>query len=142
MRGNRRPGCRRRRWQSREIYVEQDPGKPLTPRSHLRVTAEAEVVLRIPGEHFGGNLDLIATFSSLDVSAGGIQVGVDIPLRLDTLLKLNVTIPALRETFKLVGRVAWCHLNEVKHPSWLVGVQLVASQGSELRRWQDSMAQV
>ena len=113
-----------------------------TPRSHSRILAQSEVTLRIPSGRPGCNLDLIASFRSLDVSAGGVQVGVDRPLRLDALLRMNITVPALNETFRLVGRVVWCHLNTVRQPAWLVGLELMQSSESDLDRWQDSLKNV
>lgn len=113
-----------------------------TPRTEHRIIAEAEVRLHIPAAQSADSVDLIASFKSLDLSAGGVQVGVDEPLRLNTVLRLNITLPSVEKSFRLMGRVAWCHLNEVKQPSWLVGIHLVDCEPSELHHWRKAIEQL
>lgn len=95
--------------------------------------------LHIPASQTSESIDLIASFKSLDLSAGGIQVGVDEPIRLETVLKMKITIPLTEETFRLAGRVAWCHLNEVRQPSWLIGIDLQNCEPQELQRWRKAL---
>ncbi len=122
--------------------MESRSSAKITPRTEQRVIAEAEVRLHIPAAQSADSVDLIASFKSLDLSAGGVQVGVDEPLRLNTILRLNITVPSAKESFRLMGRVAWCHLNEVKQPSWLVGIHLVDCEPSELHHWRKTIEQL
>ncbi len=113
--------------------------REITPRAYARIIAEADVRLHIPASQTSESIDLIASFKSLDLSAGGIQVGVDEPIRLETVLKMKITIPLTEETFRLAGRVAWCHLNEVRQPSWLIGIDLQNCEPQELQRWRKAL---
>ena len=108
-------------------------------RAYSRSIAEADVTRHIPASQTSESVDLIASFKSLDLSAAGIQVGVDEAIRLDTVLKMKITIPLTEQTFRLSGRVAWCHLNEVKRPSWLIGIQLVDCDPEELDSWRKAI---
>ena len=85
---------------------ETDTAQCPTPRSHPRISTAVEVMLRIPGSPGEEDLDVVASSESLDLSQDGLQVGVDQPIRLETLLRMNVTVPTFGQTFKLVGRVA------------------------------------
>lgn len=108
-------------------------------RAHRRFETAESINLKIvfssenPGL-LGRNLD----GSTLDVSAGGLRISLNHPIKIDSVLDVWVTLKEQKRKFFLTGNVRWC--NESDKPGiYLIGLILRERTDTvtDLRSWQE-----
>ncbi len=105
-------------------------------RSEFRLTDEAMVFIETYASPAGEDLPCnnIVISKTVDLSANGLQVIMDKPLPLHSLLQLCVEISGLDRRFHLAGEVVW--LAETSEPRrYLIGFKLLESEQTNIADW-------
>jgi len=77
--------------------------------------------------------------TTIDLSANGIQIAMDNPLPLNSILRLCLETADNRRQFILVGEVVW--QSETSNPKQhLIGFQLLESEQTDVAQWKEYIA--
>lgn len=79
----------------------------------------------------------ISICSSIDISANGLQVCLDHPVELGSILRLCAEFPDQRKPLYLVGEVKWLH---PKHGHYCAGFALFESEQTDIVAWKHLIA--
>ncbi|MDQ1363370.1 MAG: PilZ protein [Pseudomonadota bacterium] len=109
-------------------------------RAHRRFELADEINLKIVfSSENPGLLGRTLDGSTLDVSAGGLRILLNHPIKVDSVLDVWVTLKEQRRKFFLTGNVRWC--NESDKPGiYQVGLILRERTDTvtDLRSWQET----
>ncbi len=110
-------------------------------RKHVRLNLDCTVFLELnEGPTTDGSPAEVALCKSLDVSYGGLKVTLGTQLTVGAILPVAVELPAVEQTFHMVGEVKWCR----PHPEdgWAAGIQLLDSQNTDIDGWRELLLHV
>jgi hypothetical protein len=74
---------------------------------------------------------------SVDISANGVQVRMDQPLPIGTILRLCAQFSGGRESLYLVGEVKWLRFDSGQH---CIGFALFESEQTDIVAWKELIA--
>ena len=107
-------------------------------RSEQRLTETVTILLERYAADFDNSRPAsIVICRSLDISANGLQVRVDEPIPLGTILRLCAQFSSGRQSLYVVGEVKW--LREEKD-AYSVGFALFESEGTDILAWKQAIA--
>jgi hypothetical protein len=109
---------------------------PEDQREHLRLPVESTVFIELVSSGIG-NADTgkVAICKTLDVSRGGLRVGLEHELVVGAILQIGVELPDSQDTLYLTGEVRWCLQNHEEENSWCAGFALMNAGDSDIDRW-------
>ncbi len=117
----------------RDMTAEDKRGEP---RIHSEVAVFVETFSAPSGESRHHNIVISKT---LDMSANGLQVVMDCPINLGSILQLCVEFTEEHERYNLVGEVRWVSKTRFeKH--FLVGFMLLDSDHCHIEKWKHKMS--
>jgi hypothetical protein len=109
-------------------------------RAHQRMEVSEEVSLKIVfSSENPGLLGRTLDGSTLDLSAGGLRISLNHPIKIDSVLDVWVTMKEQKRKFFLTGNVRWC--NESDKPGvYQIGLVLRERTDTvtDLRGWQEA----
>ena len=120
----------------------QPPIAPHDQRQEYRLSAQETVYLELTQQKHSASesgADIVVS-TSLDMSANGLRVIVDQPLDAGTILRSCVLLRATGVQFVLVCEVKWARPYG-EAGEFLLGLSLFESEGSDIVRWKDFIAQ-
>jgi len=105
-------------------------------RKARRLNEEHEITITIVSE--GENLpkEKILYKFSKDISESGIKIQGNIPLPVDTLLKIDLTLKSLRQKITALGKVKWTEFN-IEDGSFEAGVEFVDTSSEAIQKIED-----
>lgn len=107
-------------------------------RSEQRLAETVTILLERYAADFDNSRPAsIVICRSLDVSANGLQVRVDEPIPLGTILRLCAQFSSGRQPLYVVGEVKW--LRE-EGDAYCVGFALFESEGTDIVGWKQAIA--
>ncbi|HQQ64425.1 MAG TPA: PilZ domain-containing protein [Pseudomonadales bacterium] len=104
-------------------------------RIYSEVTVFVETFSAPSGEALNNNILISKT---LDLSANGIQVVMDRPIHLGSILQLCISFGD-EDRFYLVGEVRWV-AKSADNEHFLVGFQLLESDNSHIENWKHKVS--
>lgn len=108
-------------------------------RAHQRIEVSEDVSLKIVfSSENPGLLGWTLDGSTLDLSAGGLRILLNHPIKIDSVLDVWVTMKEQKRKFFLTGNVRWC--NETDKPGvYQIGLVLRERTDTitDLRGWQE-----
>lgn len=109
-------------------------------RAHQRFESSEEISLKIVfSSENPGLLGRTLSGSTLDVSAGGLRLALNHPIKVDSVLDVWVTLKEQKRKFFLTGNVRWC--NESDKPGiYQIGLILRERTDTvtDFRSWQEA----
>jgi PilZ domain len=109
-------------------------------RAHKRMEVSEDVSLKIVfSSENPGLLGRTIDGSTLDLSAGGLRISLNHPIKIDSVLDVWVTMKEQKRKFFLTGNVRWC--NESDKPGvYQIGLVLRERTDTvtDLRGWQEA----
>jgi hypothetical protein len=107
-------------------------------RSEQRLTETVTILLERYAADFDNSRPAsIVICRSLDISANGLQVRVDEPIPLGTILRLCAQFSSGRQSLYVVGEVKW--LRE-ENGAYSIGFALFESEGTDIVAWKQAIA--
>ena len=105
-------------------------------RKAERLNEEHKITITIVSE--GENLpkEKILYKFSKDISDSGIKIQGNIPLPVDTLLKIDLTLEGLRQKVTALGKVKWIEFN-TEDASFEAGVEFVDTSSEAIQKIED-----
>ena len=105
-------------------------------RKAERLNEEHKITITVLSE--GGNLpkEKILYKFSKDISESGIKIQGNIPLPIDTLLKIDLTLGRLHQTITALGKVKWVEFN-TEEGSFEAGVEFVDTSSEAIQKIED-----
>ena len=105
-------------------------------RKRLRLPVKSIIFIELDSPHPGSSESgEIAMCKTLDVSRGGLQVGLERELTVGAILHIGVQLPDASDTLYLAGEVCWCRANDEPQQSWSAGFRLLNSGDSDIDSW-------
>ena len=118
--------------------VKKRPGqkKEAELRKAERLNEEHKITITIVSE--GENLpkEKILYKFSKDISDSGIKIQGNIPLPVDTLIKIDLTLGRLHQTITALGKVKWVEFN-TEDGSFEAGVEFIDTSSEAIREIED-----
>ena len=109
-------------------------------RRFVRLPVESRVFIEIesppPGSLGPGN---VARCETLDVSRAGLRVRIAEAITVGAILQIGIELPGKDEPFYLVGQVRWRMRDKSVPGSWIVGFEILHSQGSDIELWEAAL---
>jgi len=107
-------------------------------RSEQRLTETVTILLeRYAAEFDNSHPASIVICRSLDISANGLQVRIDEPIPVGTILRLCAQFSSGRQPLYVVGEVKW--LRE-EGGAYDIGFALFESEGTDIAAWKQAIA--
>ena len=107
-------------------------------RSEYRLGEQVTIfVERYAAEFDNSRAASIMICDSVDISANGVQVRMDQPLPLGTILRLCAQFSGGRESLYLVGEVKWLREEEGRY---CIGFALFESEQTDIVAWKELIA--
>jgi c-di-GMP-binding flagellar brake protein YcgR len=105
-------------------------------RKAQRLSEEHKITITIVSE--GENLpkEKILYKFSKDISDSGIKIQGNVPLPVDTLLKIDLTLGRLHKTITALGKVKWVEFN-TEDGSFEAGVEFVDTSSEAIQKIED-----
>lgn len=108
-------------------------------RGETRLDERAAIfVERVAAEHDNSQPADIAICSSLDISANGLQVRMDKPVPIGSILRLCAQFRDNRRSLYLVGEVKWLREEDGQY---CIGFALFESEQTDIIAWKELIAQ-
>ena len=105
-------------------------------RRHLRLPVTSTVFIELLAEDVaGGESAKVAICKTLDVSRGGLRVGLEQELVVGAILQIGVELPDSGEPLYLAGEVRWCLPNTPPETGWTAGFALLNAGDSDIDDW-------
>jgi hypothetical protein len=118
-----------------EAEIEDKRGEP---RIHSEVAVFVETFCAPSGEARSPSIVISKT---LDFSANGLQVIMDRPINLGSILQLCVEFTEEHERYNLVGEVRWVSRTRFEE-HFLVGFMLLDAGHSRIEDWKRKLSQL
>jgi hypothetical protein len=81
----------------------------------------------------------VVVSKTIDMSANGVQVVLDHPLPLHSILSICIDDAEKDQRFRLQGEVMW-ESETAEQKRYLVGFKLIESRGTDIREWKEYIA--
>ncbi len=107
----------------------------LEPRILSEITIFVETYSSPSGEEQSANIVISKT---IDLSANGVQVVMDHPIPIGSILQLCVDFGGDPIRYHLIGEVRWVRKTQ-SNRHFLVGFQLLDSDGCQIEDWKHKM---
>jgi c-di-GMP-binding flagellar brake protein YcgR len=105
-------------------------------RKVARLKEEHEIMITIVSEDENlPNENVLYNFSK-DISESGVKIQGNIPLPVDTLLRIDLTIESLHQKITAFGKVKWIKSN-IEDGTYEAGVEFVDTSGEAIRKIED-----
>ena len=105
-------------------------------RHFFRLPVKTRVFVELesppPGSLGPGN---VAQCATLEVSEGGLRVGLRESISVGAILQIGVELPGKAEPFYLVGQVRWRKLDKNNRNRWIAGFEILNAHGSDIQQW-------
>lgn len=109
---------------------------PEDQRRHLRLPLDSTVFIEMVSPEAGSaDASEVAVCRTLNVSRGGLSVGIEHELLVGSILQICLELPDERETLYLAGEVRWCRANEAPETGFNAGLALLNADGSDIDSW-------
>lgn len=105
-------------------------------RKAERLNEEHEIEITIVSEDENLTKEKIRYKFSKDISESGVKIQGNIPLPLDTLLKIELTLKSLRQKITALGKVKWMEFN-TEDGSFEAGVEFVDTSSETIQKIED-----
>ena len=105
-------------------------------RKAERLNEEHEITITIVFEDENLTKEKILYKFSKDISESGIKIQGNIPLPVDTLLKIDLTLESLHQKITALGKVKWIEFN-IEDGSYDAGVEFVDTPGDAIQKIED-----
>ena len=102
-------------------------------RKAERLNEEHEITINIVSEDENLSQEKIRYKFSKDISESGIKIQGNIPLPVDTLLKIDLTLKSLRQKITALGKVKWVEFN-TEDGSFEAGVEFVDTSSEAIQQ--------
>jgi hypothetical protein len=102
-------------------------------RKAERLNEEHEITINIVSEDENLSKEKIRYKFSKDISESGIKIQGNIPLPVDTLLKIDLTLKSLRQKITALGKVKWVEFN-TEDGSFEAGVAFVDTSSEAIQQ--------
>ena len=102
-------------------------------RKTERLNEEHEITINIVSEDENLSKEKIRYKFSKDISESGIKIQGNIPLPVDTLLKIDLTLKSLRQKITALGKVKWVEFN-TEDGSFEAGVEFVDTSSEAIQK--------
>ena len=107
-------------------------------RTETRLMEQATVYIETQASDYGDDSPpQVAICNSVDISANGLQVVMDDPIALGTILRLCAEFHDEREPLYLVGEVRWI---KPESDGYAIGFSLYESENSDIGHWKALIA--
>lgn len=107
-------------------------------RTETRLHEQATVYVEVQASDYGDTTPpKVVICNSVDISANGLQVRMDDPLPVGTILRLCAEFHDEREPIYLVGEVRWLKTDS---EGYAVGFALFESENSDIGEWKSLIA--
>jgi hypothetical protein len=118
------------------VTIDQDDASDR--RSEQRIDEQVTIfVERSAAEFDSAQPANIMICDSVDISANGVQVRMDQPLPIGTILRLCAQFSAGRASLYLVGEVKW---QREENGQYLIGFALFESEQTDIIAWKELIA--
>ena len=116
--------------------MKKVPPEPTEKRTAQRLNEEHEVIITIVSD--GKNLpdEKLTMERSKDISATGAKIKGKIPLPVDTLLNMELTLKALQQNIKTLGKVKWLKVI-IEDESYEAGIEFVDTPEEAMKKIED-----
>lgn len=112
-------------------------------REYVRLNLNCRVFVELEGSaESPSDSGRVALCETLDISYGGLKVGVNEWLSEGTILPVGVEISWLEQTLHLIGEVKWCRNNDAPGSIWSAGIQLLNSDDTDIAQWRELLLHV
>ncbi|NIB41373.1 PilZ domain-containing protein [Pseudomaricurvus alkylphenolicus] len=109
-------------------------------RQEYRLTSNETVFIEVAAASPDGLQPAeILVSNSLDISANGLQVKVNQPIELNTLLQVAIQLQDQPRRIHLTTEVKWVGQISQKQ-EWMLGLQVLASDDTGLAEWKNLVA--
>jgi c-di-GMP-binding flagellar brake protein YcgR len=105
-------------------------------RKAERLNEEHKITITIVSEDENLPKEKIRYKFSKDISESGIKIQGNIPLPVDTLLKIDLTLESLRQKITALGKVKWIEFN-IEDGSFEAGVEFVDTSSEAIQKIED-----
>jgi hypothetical protein len=105
-------------------------------RKAERLNEEHKITITIVSEDENLPKEKIRYKFSKDISESGIKIQGNIPLPVDTLLKIDLTLEGLRQKVTALGKVKWIEFN-TEDASFEAGVEFVDTSSEAIQKIED-----
>jgi hypothetical protein len=102
-------------------------------RKAERLNEEHEITINIVSEDENLSQEKFRYKFSKDISESGIKIQGNIPLPIDTLLQIDLTLKSLRQKITALGKVKWVEFN-TEDGSFEVGVEFVDTSSEAIQQ--------
>ena len=102
-------------------------------RKAERLNEEHEITINIVSEDENLSREKIRYKFSKDISESGIKIQGNIPLPVDTFLKIDLTLKSLRQKITALGKVKWVEFN-TEDGSFEAGVEFVDTSSEAIQK--------
>lgn len=108
-------------------------------RQELRLSAQETLFIEVEAGDDSRPASIVIG-SSVDVSANGVQLVIDRPLQPGNIYRVCLQQASDNQRLYLSTLVIWSHLLP-NDEGWAVGLQILESQGTDVQRWKEWVAQ-
>ena len=105
-------------------------------RKAKRLNEEHKITITIVSEDENLPKEEIRYKFSKDISESGIKIHGNIPLPVDTLLKIDLTLEGLRQEVTAIGKVKWIEFN-TEEGYFEAGVEFVDTSSEAIQKIED-----
>lgn len=105
-------------------------------RKAKRLNEEHKITITIVSEVENLPKEKILYKFSKDISDSGIKIEGNVPLPVDTLLKIDLTLGRLHQTITAIGKVKWVEFN-TEEGSFEAGVEFVDTSSEAIKKIED-----
>jgi hypothetical protein len=105
-------------------------------RKAERLNEEHKITITIVSEDENLPKEKIRYKFSKDISESGIKIQGNIPLPVDTILKIDLTLEGLRQKVTAIGKVKWIEFN-TEDGSFEAGVEFVDTSSEAIQKIED-----
>ena len=105
-------------------------------RRHTRLPVASNVFVELVAPQAGrADSGKVAICKTLDVSRGGLRLGLEHELVIGAILRIGVELPDLQDTLYLTAEVRWCLADLAPDTGWSAGFAILNAGDSDIDRW-------
>ncbi len=107
-------------------------------RNELRLKEKATVFVEIRSASFDNEAPAnIIICNSIDISASGIQVEMDKPVAVGSVLRIGAELSGVKQALYLVGEAKWI---KPKGNNFAIGFELYDAENTDIDGWKEIIA--
>lgn len=108
-------------------------------RSELRLDGTLAIFVEVRSAEPSGDLPAeIVACSGIDLSANGMQVEIDRPLQVGSILRIGADPRGSTPVMYVVGEVRWAR--QTANGNWAIGFSFFDSDGTDIIEWKQFIA--